>query len=133
MTARCITIPRSEKPTRVFLVERFDQLARQIESALLDSGPAIGLERAPDLPTAAEDLTCLDADYVLVNVDEFQPDELRQLSRIRQSFRAHHVFGLSGDPSGKAADPAAREACEQLFPLTSDLSDLKRRLHPRGA
>lgn len=129
MTPRSITIPPSEKPTRVFLVERFDQLAKRIEDTLFDPEHTIGFERAADISAAVEDLNYLDADYVVVNVDEMKSDELEKLSEIRRTYPAYHFFGLSGDPQKKSSDPAARDACEQVFQLTTDLADLKQQIH----
>jgi hypothetical protein len=132
MTARSITVPHSNKPTRVFLIERFDQLAKRIEQTLVGENQGIGLERAHDVLAAASDLTSLDADFVVVNVDEMKADEWQTLSELRRTYPAHHFFGLSGDPATKSQEPQARQACERVFPLTTDLADLRQELRQPG-
>ncbi len=132
MTARSITVPPSSRPTRVFLIERFDQLAIRIEQTLLNDTHGIGMERASNIPAAATDLTFLDADYVVVNVDEMKPDEWQTLSEMRRTYPTYHFYGLSDDPQSQSRGPEAQQACERVFPLTTDLADLKQELTGRG-
>ena len=77
--------------------------------------------------------TLVDAEYVVVNVDEMQAEELEKLSEMRRTFPAYHFLGLSGEPTTNSTGSAAKEACEQVFPLTTDLSDLKQEIHHRTA
>lgn len=128
MTARSISTIHSPKPTRVFLIERLEPLALRIERILMDSDMTIQFNRAPDLPAASNRLTQLDVDMVVVNVDELNADEWQSLAELRQNYPDYQFYGLSGNPQTKSAKAGIQRACDQVFPLTTDLSDLREHL-----
>ncbi len=128
MTARKLPLSESGKPTRVFLTQRFEALAEEIEHSLGKSDDSFGFERAPGVPIAASDLSCLSPDVVVVNVDEMQNEEWETLIRLRAAAPGYKIYGLSGHPDSKHSHPQCNDACDGVFALTPDLDELKKRL-----
>lgn len=124
MTARMATGP----VTRIFLIERFDQLAHRIQDALNQIGGRVGFERASNVVIAARDLAYIDPDMVVVNVDEMEPGEWDTLAQMREAHPHLRFCGLSGSPSTKEAVSEAHDACDDFFPLVCSLDDLKSEL-----
>jgi len=128
MTARSIPAPDAHTSTRVFLIERFEALASKIESSLGESDQTLGFERAPSVPVAASDMSCLSPDVVVVNVDEIENEEWDTLARMRAAAPGFQIFGLSGHPESKHSHPQCDNACDDVFALTPELKELKERL-----
>lgn len=128
MTARKIPAANAHTSTRVFLIERFEQLAHKIEQSLGGGEQGFGFERAPSVPVAASDLSCLSPDVVVVNVDEMQNEEWDTLARLRSAMPGFQIFGLSGNPADKHSHPQCDRACDDVFALTPELKELKERL-----
>ncbi|MGB0582972.1 MAG: hypothetical protein ACPGVU_25090 [Limisphaerales bacterium] len=122
MTARASQQP----PTRVFLVERVEQLANKIEDSLHQMGDRIGFERTTNVSSAARDLAYIDPDVVVINIDEMDTCEWNTLAKLREVYPRLRFYGLSDNPKSNLPTTEVAEACH--LPLVSSLDQLKQEL-----